>query len=79
MRHGFMNGCSEIKERDAASVQCENVARWIRNGVEEKMADKYKLWLQIEKITDFVGVNEDYDRVSPVPEYDISFDTLAAA
>lgn len=43
------------------------------------MADKYKLWLQIEKITDFGGVNEDYDRVSPVPEYDISFDTLAAA
>lgn len=43
------------------------------------MTDKYKLWLQIEKISNFGEEGEDYDRVSPLPEYDITFDTLEQA
>jgi len=43
------------------------------------MADKYKLWLDIEKISNVGEADEDYYGVSSVPEYDISFDTLAAA
>jgi hypothetical protein len=43
------------------------------------LTHKYKLWLEIEKISNVGETDEDYDRVSPLPEYDISFDTLAAA